>query len=230
MAKAKTTKTTTSTPTTTPTTPTTSAPSEPKAPKKVAKKNAPSPKKEDVLTVVPDVVPEVLNEVLDTPVSVSQVDDVSSLSAQMTDLMNLFHKLSTEARSAVTKIRSLEKQYQRSLRVAQKSNYKKRNHSGAPRAPSGFVKPTLISNELATFLNKPHGSEMARTEVTKEINSYIRANKLQDQKNGRVIRPDTKLSNLLKIGKNDELTYFNLQKYMSPHFAKMDKTVSTTSA
>ena len=217
MAKAKTTKTTT--PATTPAT-------EPKATKKAAPKKA-APKKEEA----PVVVPEVTNEVVETPAVSSPVDDAASLSAQMSELMTTFQRLSTEARSAVTKLRALDKQYQRTIRVAQKSSNKKRKNSGAPRAPSGFVKPTLISKELASFLNKPHGSEMARTEVTKEINSYIRANQLQDKKNGRIIKPDTKLANLLKIGKNDELTYFNLQKYMSPHFAKMgNKTAPTTSA
>ena len=214
MAKAKTTKTTT--PATTPST-------EPKAAKKAATKKA-APKKEEA----PVVVPEVTNEVVETPVVSTPVDDAASLSAQMSELMTTFQRLSTEARSAVTKLRALDKQYQRTIRVAQKSSNKKRKNSGAPRAPSGFVKPTLISKELASFLNKPHGSEMARTEVTKEINSYIRANQLQDKNNGRIIKPDTKLTNLLKIGKNEELTYFNLQKYMSPHFAKMGNKIAPT--
>jgi chromatin remodeling complex protein RSC6 len=64
---------------------------------------------------------------------------------------------------------------------------------------------------------------MARTVVTKEINTYIRNHNLQDKENGRKINPDTKLAALLKLKKSDELTYFNLQKYMSPHFAKAVK-------
>jgi chromatin remodeling complex protein RSC6 len=72
---------------------------------------------------------------------------------------------------------------------------------------------------------------MARTEVTRDINQYIRANSLQDKTNGRKINPDSKLAGLLKIKKGEELTYFNLQRYMSPHFAKSDKTaVAPTSA
>jgi chromatin remodeling complex protein RSC6 len=43
---------------------------------------------------------------------------------------------------------------------------------------------------------------------------------LQDKENGRKIIPDAKLKGLLKLKKGDELTYFNLQKFMSPHFAK----------
>ena len=101
---------------------------------------------------------------------------------------------------------------------------------GGNRAPSGFVKPTLISNELAVFLNKERGTEMARTAVTREINAYIRAHSLQDPKNGRRILPDTKLRKLLKVGKSDELTYFNLQRYMSPHFAKSAKAKAAAAA
>jgi chromatin remodeling complex protein RSC6 len=61
---------------------------------------------------------------------------------------------------------------------------------------------------------------MARTDVTREINKYIRTNNLQDKENGRKINPDKKLTSLLKLKKGDELTYFNLQRYMSPHFAR----------
>jgi upstream activation factor subunit UAF30 len=88
------------------------------------------------------------------------------------------------------------------------------------REPTGFVRPNQISNELAEFLGKPVGTEMYRVDVSHFINSYIRINNLQDPQNGRNINPDTKLRALLKLGENDELTYFNLQKYMSPHFIK----------
>jgi chromatin remodeling complex protein RSC6 len=90
------------------------------------------------------------------------------------------------------------------------------------RVPSGFVRPSKLSNELAEFLGKPIGTEMARTDVSRLINSYIRVNNLQDPRNGRNINPDTKLRALLKLGGNDELTYFNLQKYMRPHFIRED--------
>ena len=64
---------------------------------------------------------------------------------------------------------------------------------------------------------------MARTSVTRDINTYIRTNNLQDKENGRKINPDAKLASLLKLKQSDELTYFNLQRYMSPHFAKTIK-------
>ena len=80
---------------------------------------------------------------------------------------------------------------------------------------------------MAKFLGKPSGTEMARTEVTREINGYIRQHSLQDKENGRKINPDKALASLLKIKSGDELTYFNLQRYMSPHFAKAGANVVT---
>ena len=125
--------------------------------------------------------------------------------------------------------RNLEKKATRELRAAEKASMKKKRKAGN-RSPSGFVKPTKISDELATFLGKPKGSEMARTEVTREINTYIRNHKLQDKDNGRKINADKKLTSLLKLGSKDELTYFNLQKFMSPHFAKAGQPVPAVNA
>jgi len=133
------------------------------------------------------------------------------------------------AASLKSEFRTLEKKYARLLKAALKTNSKKKKRAGN-RAPSGFVKPTKISDELAKFLEKPTGTEMARTDVTREINKYIRSHNLQDVGNGRKINPDQKLKTLLKLKTTDELTYFNLQKYMSPHFYKAEKAIAAASA
>lgn len=127
-----------------------------------------------------------------------------------------------------SEVNELKRQHARELRAANKAN--KRRKTSANRAPSGFVKPTLISNELAAFLGKPEGSVLARTEVTREVNAYIRNQKLQDKDNGRKINPDAKLLKLLKLKKGEELTYFNLQKYMAAHFAKSSATPAAGAA
>jgi chromatin remodeling complex protein RSC6 len=113
------------------------------------------------------------------------------------------------------------------MKNAEKASSKKRR-SNVNRKPSGFVKPARISDELAQFLGKTVGTEMARTDVSKEINTYIQANSLQDKQNGRIIHPDDKLTKLLKVNKDDELTYFNLQKYMKIHFMKATPAVVAT--
>ena len=141
-----------------------------------------------------------------------------TLSDQFTHLLGQLSALRSQLTSVTSQVRILSKKTERELKVAHKAGTKKKKSGN--RAPSGFVKPTKISSELANFLGKEKGTEMARTSVTREINSYIREHKLQDPKNGRIILADAKLRKLLKLKKEDELTYFNLQRYMSPHFAK----------
>ena len=158
------------------------------------------------------------------PEAVAEID--SSLVEQSGEFLVKLQQLGALINALKTEYRTLEKKWTRDLKVAQKQSSKRKRKAGA-RAPSGFVKPTRISDELASFLAKPSGTEMARTEVTRDINKYIREHNLQDKANGRQINPDTKLASLLKVAKNDVLTYFNLQRYMSPHFAKAGDAVAS---
>ena len=157
------------------------------------------------------------------PVVVNTADAPASPPALQDEFAGILSKLqqvNSIMSSVRTSVRELEKKAHREIKAASKAKAKSRKGN---RAPSGFVMPAKISDELATFLGKEKGSEMARTEVTREINAYIRENKLQDSTNGRIINADGQLAKLLKIGAKDELTYFNLQRYMSPHFAKATK-------
>ena len=151
----------------------------------------------------------------------------TTLADQSVEFISKLQQLGALIASLKSEYKTLEKKWSREVKTAQKQSSKRKRKAGN-RAPSGFVKPTKISDELASFLGKEKGAEMARTDVTREINTYIRAHKLQDEKNGRKINPDTKLASLLKLKKTDELTYFNLQKYMSPHFAKAVKVETAT--
>ena len=182
-----------------------------KSTKKTAAPSTPAPVVQETAPVAAPVSPETT--------AVQQLYD------QFSELLSQLQALRSQLTSITGNVRTLQKRADRELKTAHK-NAKKSKRKNTNRQPSGFVKPTKISNELATFLGKPQGTEMARTEVTREINSYIRAQKLQDPANGRRILADAKLRKLLRLGKNDELTYFNLQKYMSPHFAKKGKTLS----
>jgi chromatin remodeling complex protein RSC6 len=175
-------------------------------------------------------VPEsVQPEVPEVPLVLSEMENVVvtgdageySISTGFSEFISKFQTMLTSFNTLKTELRSLEKMTVKQLKVAEKQSNKKRRKGN--RAPSGFVKPSLISDELAKFLDKPCGTEMARTDVTREINKYIRANNLQDKSNGRKINPDKQLTQLLKIEDSVDLTYFNLQKYMGPHFPKVVK-------
>jgi len=154
----------------------------------------------------------------ETPIAEQSIDFVAKL--QQASL--LISALKVE-------YRAMERRWSRELKAAQKQSSRRKRKAGN-RAPSGFVKPTRISDDLASFLGKEKGTEMARTAVTHDINTYIRDNNLQNPSNGRIINPDQKLSSLLKLSGAEELTYFNLQRYMSPHFAKSVKAVAAAAA
>ena len=185
--------------------------------KKAAKKAA--KKVEEPTTIVAASV-EVKEEVVAAQVVETVVE--TPLLEQSTNFFAKLQQLGSVISSLKAEYRSLEKKWTKELKTSAKNGNKKRKRA-ANRAPSGFVKPTKISDELATFLDKPTGCEMARTEVTRDINAYIRTNNLQDKTNGRKINPDSRLANLLKLESGEELTYFNLQRYMSRHFAKTAK-------
>jgi len=213
MAKAI--KTSTSTTTTT-----TPAPTPSKTATKVSK----------TVTPVIEVAPVSTPIVEATDDAIASIEAISTVFDQFSGFMAKLQSVSAQMSSLRTEFRGIERQVTRELKAAAKVSQKRKRKAGN-RAPSGFVKPTLISNELAGFLGKPEGTEMARTEVTREINAYIREHKLQDKDNGRKIIADKKLTGLLKLKKGDELTYFNLQRYMSPHFAKAaDKIAASVAA
>lgn len=82
----------------------------------------------------------------------------------------------------------------------------------------GFSHPVKLSPELYQFIGVSPSTELARTDVTRRIIMYIKNNNLQDLNNRKIILPDTKLNRLLKIPNGEQLTYFNLQKYLKKHF------------
>ncbi len=185
--------------------------------KEVKKPRATKPKAEAAAAPAPAAEPVKVEE---APVTANPVEDVeTSVSTLSAEFLTKLGQLSNMISSLKNDYRALEKRMSREMKAAQKAKAKGKRKAGS-RAPSGFVKPTKISDELASFLGKDKGTEMARTDVTREINNYIRAHNLQDKENGRKINPDAKLASLLKLKKTDELTYFNLQRYMSPHFTK----------
>jgi len=194
-----------------------------KATKKTTKAASPAKEAAPAPTPAPAKDAAPVNETVDA------AEPEKTLTDDFVGFMGKLQAASTLFSSLRNEFRALEKKCTRELKVARKVTKKQARKSGN-RSPSGFVKPTLVTDELATFLGKPSGTEMARTEVTREINKYIRAHNLQNPQNGRHIIPDAALAKLLKLKKDDELTYFNLQRYMSPHFPKPAAAVAAAAA
>lgn len=178
------------------------------APKKSASKKeaapTPAPAPEPVVETAP---------VTETVEEVSVETKLAEFSTKLQQALSIFSTLKAD-------YKTLTKTVERELKAARKAGKKKRSVAPGDRKPSGFTAPTRISDELAIFLNKEVGTEMARTAVSKEIHQYIQANGLARKDNGRFIVPDDKLRKILKCTKEDEISYFNLQTYLKPHFLK----------
>ena len=182
----------------------------PKAEKKAKAAATPAPAAVETPVVAP--------VATETPATETPVD-ASTLASKLNDFGSKIQQVTTILSSMKADYRLLEKSVSRELKAASKSKKAKKASSGN-RQPSGFVKPSVISDELIKFLGKEAGTMMSRVEVSKGINAYITANNLKDKVSGRQINPDAKLATLLKIGKDEVLTYFNLQKYLKIHFIK----------
>ena len=193
----------------------------------VAKETAPAAKKAPKAPKNTVVVAEApVAEVSEPESGVEGVDEASTTASKVADFNVKLQQVVSLIGALKLNYKGLEKAITRDLKTALKASSKKSKRSGN-RQPSGFVRPTLISTELADFLGRSHGSEMARTEVSKEINKYIRDQSLQDKDNGRQINADAKLKTLLKLEDADVLTYFNLQRYMKHHFIKTTPAVTS---
>jgi len=191
-------------------------------PKKASKKStapaqAPAPVVEVPVVDTPVVETPVVdtsvgNNVQVVPEMLSYGDEFTALKSQLGDALALVKSLT----SAVV---ALERRVARDKKVVDKKMKTKPKRVRDPNAPpTGFQKPLKVSGELQKFLGIADGVLIARTEVTKKINAYCKEHDLQKEEDKRTINPDATLTKLLRIQKGDILTFFNLQKFLKPHY------------
>ena len=142
-----------------------------------------------------------------------ETNDISEHFNKIIDSLQLFK---SQINGLQQQIKVLEKNIKKQMKTLKKESTKCKNKG--KRKPSGFAKPSKVTNELCEFMNKKEGTEIARTEVTRTLCSYIKEHKLENTENSKIIAPDNKLKTLLGIEEGQELTYFTIQKYMNKHF------------
>lgn len=214
----------------------------PKSKKSTPKTTKASPKKTTTKkrtkvapVVVPDVVepevvaPEVVDvekEVVEPVVEqdVSTVEQSSSslgdtVGTQLNGLLDTVSVLMSQLKTVQGDIKTLQKNYTKLLKEHDKTKNKSKRTN---RKPSGFAKPSALTPEMTEFLGLDKDVEMPRNEVTKLINKYIVDNNLREQSDKRKILPDEKLTNLLGWDGKEQVSYFNLQKYIKQHFVKTE--------
>jgi len=178
----------------------------PKVSKKAAASAAPAP------AAVPVAAPAVETPVAEVVEEVRLETEVKAMTARLLAVRETVSELISEAKR-------LEKKSAKVQKLADKRRRRKvvEGEEGKPARVSIFQIPTGLTPELCAFMGRPAGSLESRSNVTKFITKYVSENNL---KNKHDINGDAKLLKLLKLTKEDKLTYFNLQKYLNVHYIK----------
>jgi len=143
-------------------------------------------------------------------------EETNNICEQFEGIIDSLGLFKGQINSLQQQLRLIEKNIKKQLKTLNKNATKNKNKGN--RKPSGFAKPSKVTNELCNFMNKKEGTEIARTEVTRTLCSYIKEHKLENKENSKIIAPDDKLKTLLGIEEGQELTYFTIQKFMNKHF------------
>ncbi len=177
---------------------------------------APKAKKAAPVAAAPVPVPVAAEPVVEAAEVVEEVrldTEVKAVTSRLLALREMVSELVTEAKR-------LEKKSTKLQKLADKRRKRKAPVEGEEAKParvSIFQIPTDISPQLCAFLGRPAGGQESRSNVTKFVTTYV---KEQNLKVKHDINPDAKLRALLNVKPEDKLTYFNLQKYLNPHYLK----------
>lgn len=157
------------------------------------------------------------------PVAVPAAVPAEDVSSPLDDLAAKFTALAVLMKETQAALKVLTKDYERMKKTVQKTERKRAN---ARTNPNGFAKPALITDALCEFLAMPSGTVMSRTDVTRRINQYIKEHNLNKPENKRIILPDDKLRKILSLKPTEEVSFFSLQRYISPLFVKVEKVAA----
>ena len=141
-------------------------------------------------------------------------DDVKSMLTQANTVRETVSALVAELKRVEKRVARLQKEADKRRRRVKKPV---EGEAVVPRKPSIFELPTPLSNALCSFLGRASGSLESRSNITKAITTYVKEKNLKDK---HTIKPDAKLTALLGVKDGEVLTYFNLQRYLNPHYLK----------
>jgi chromatin remodeling complex protein RSC6 len=188
-----------------------------------AKKAAPAAKKAAAPAAAPVAAPVVAAPVVAAPVEAAEAatasvqDDVKAMLTQANTVRETVGALVAELKRLEKRVARLQKEADKRRRRSKKPV---EGEEVKPRKPSIFELPTPLSNDLCSFLGRSNGSLESRSNVTKAITTYVKAHELKEK---HTIKPDAKLKALLGVKDGEVLTYFNLQRYLNPHYLKVEK-------
>lgn len=148
---------------------------------------------------------------------------VSPTAIRVEELQKMVAQMTLQLREVGREINAIQKDHEKERRAWERQMQKMKQKNAAKKGggqSGGITKPGYISKELCSFIGVKENTRMARTEVIKYIDSYIKEHSLQDTNNKKRIVPDAKLGRLLQSDSiAEDITYFNLQSFMKPHLS-----------
>jgi chromatin remodeling complex protein RSC6 len=182
------------------------------APKKTKKASVAAPSDATSVATGTTVAPSV--GATEATAEVDVHERLESLANDMIKMAKQFLEASRQAR----------KEHARVVKKAEQGGKRRHRKTSADgetsHSNSVFLQPCKVSPALATFCGVAADSMISRTDATRAIAAYIKKHNLQNPDNRREIRADATLTKLFALGAEDKLNYFNLQKFIKPHFIK----------
>ena len=171
---------------------------------------------------IPETTAETTAETITTTETVTpstSVAEVDVMTSKLGELADKIASISIVMKDAVAITKILQKEYVRICKVhsASISSGRKKKASPSSTVPRKVALGSM-SESMAQFLGLSVENQVSRKDVVQGLNLYIKENKLQSPNDGRIIVPDAKLKDLLNIEDDVILNYFNMQRYINPHF------------
>lgn len=146
------------------------------------------------------------------------------------DFEALFKLVETELvekKSLIKQIKQLKVDSYRLLKIRNLNDDRKNKGENNN---SGFMKPVLVSDDLAQFIGVDNNEPITRVLITKKICQHIKDKNLQNPSDRREILPDPALKKLFNITDQDlePLTYYGIQKRIQKHIHKIPPAVVET--
>lgn len=195
----------------------------PEAPaKRVTKKAAASTAATSTAAPAPVAAPVATTAAATPAAADASAAPATTLDQDLKSVLSSLTSLRDSVSAMITEVKRLDKRVHREIKDARKRKRRvpKEGEEAVKRGPSIFEIPTKVTDELCKFLGHPAGTLISRSNVTKQINNYVKEKGL---KNKHDIKPDAALKKLLQVPEGEQLTYFNLQRYLNRHYVKETK-------
>jgi len=164
---------------------------------------------------------------MSTEVETVLATKVESSSDQLKAILSTLNEQSGNMKMLMNTVRGVLKDVEKQSKELEKLRNKKtrgKTERAANALPSGITKPVAISDELAKFLKVALGTLVPRNEVTKGVSTYVKENDLSDPANKQKFilddRPAAKVLRALLGNPVEDVTYFNLQRYLKHHYVQ----------